>query len=178
MNRIHQNYLARYYDLFCVTNCFENERIIYVLRFTDHVSSPMLSEHAFLYLNRLISRRWTLVLSLLVITALGFASKFYSGPRAWWFNNYLAGLLYEVFWCLIGIVFCPRAKPHWIALWVFGITCFLEALQLWHPQFLELIRSTFIGAALIGTTFSWWDFFYYVIGSAIGWFWIGRFSES
>ncbi len=116
------------------------------------------------------------LLWLSVITVLGFVSKFYRGPGAWWFNNYAGGLLYEIFWCLIGTFFFPRVKPFWIVLWVFGITCSLEFLQLWHPPFLEAIRSTFIGQTLIGTTFSGWDFLYYLIGCGIGWLWLKQVS--
>ena len=113
---------------------------------------------------------------LLVVTVLGFASKFYQGPAAWWFNNYVGGLLYEVFWCIVGFLLFPRAKPLRIALCVFVVTCSLEFLQLWHPPFLEVIRSTFVGRTFIGTTFSTWDFFYYVVGCVIGWIWLRWFS--
>jgi hypothetical protein len=52
-------------------------------------------------------------------------------------------------------------------LWVLAITCALEVLQLWHPPFLQAIRSTFAGRALIGTTFVWWDFIYYIVAAAV-----------
>jgi hypothetical protein len=45
-------------------------------------------------------------------------------------------------------------------------------LQLWHPKSLETIRSSFIGSALIDTTFSWLDFPHYALGSFIGWQWL------
>ena len=138
----------------------------------------MSNQHLLPHLNLFIVQRRWLLLSLLVITALGFTSKFYRGPAAWWFNNYVGGLLYEVFWCLLGILLFSKAKPLWIALCVLAITCFLEVLQLWHPPVLKLVRSTFIGRTLIGTTFSSWDFFCYVIGCFIGWLWMRRFSES
>jgi hypothetical protein len=107
---------------------------------------------------------------LLIITPLGFASKFYTGPDAWWFNNYAGGILYEMFWCFLVILLFPYATAFWVACLVLGITCLLECLQLWHPLFLESIRSTFIGSTLIGTTFAWWDFPHYAIGCFAGWF--------
>ncbi len=106
---------------------------------------------------------------LLVLTPLGFASKFYNGPGAWWCNNYASGILYEMFWCLLIMLFLPYANTIWVVCSVLGITFFLEFLQLWHPLFLESIRSTFIGSALIGTTFTWWDFPHYLIGCFAGW---------
>lgn len=117
-----------------------------------------------------LRRKWIL-LSLCLVTPAGFLFKFYAGPCHKWFNDYGAGLLYEVFWCLVVFFFIPYRKyitP--IALWVFIVTCILEILQLWHPSFLQQIRGTFLGAALLGTTFVWWDFPHYILGSLIGYF--------
>ncbi len=109
------------------------------------------------------------LISILIVVPLGFASKFYAGPGAKWFNDSLGGLLYEVFWCLTISYILIKVKPWKIAISVFMITCILEFLQLWHPVFLEIIRSTFIGRTIIGTTFIPSDFIYYTIGSITGW---------
>ena len=121
--------------------------------------------------------RLPILISLLVVTPLGFAAKFYPGPGAWWFNNYAGGLLYEVFWCLAAVLLWPRASAFRIAVLVLVITCALEVLQLWHPPFLEGIRATFLGRTLIGTSFTWWDFPYYILGCGAGWLWIGSLQE-
>jgi hypothetical protein len=119
-----------------------------------------------------------ILLSLVVVTPTGFLFKFYSGPAKWWFNNYGAGLLYEIFWCLVVFFFLPgRRSAITIPFWVFGITCILEILQLFNPWILEQVRSTFLGRALIGTTFSWWDFPHYAMGCLIGWFFIWRIKK-
>jgi hypothetical protein len=118
------------------------------------------------------------VVALLIVTPVGFLFKFYSGPAQPWFNNYGAGLLYEVFWVLLVFLFSPGARwVNKIPLWVFTATCALEILQLWHPRALENVRSYFLGRALIGTSFSWWDFPHYAIGCVIGWLvirWINK----
>ncbi len=122
--------------------------------------------------------RWSsthtrVTLSLLIVTALGFAFKFYSGPGDGWFNNYGAGVLYEIFWILLGFLFFPvKRAANAIPIWVFAITCMLEFMQLWHPPILEMVRSSFVGSALIGTTFAWWDFPHYLLGCLIGWGWL------
>ncbi|MGA1876064.1 MAG: DUF2809 domain-containing protein [bacterium] len=122
-----------------------------------------------------LNQRSLLILSVLIITPAGFLSKFYSGPAHQWFNNYFAGVLYEVFWCLVVFFFWhDRKYITKIAIGVFTVTSLLEILQLWHPWILEQIRSTFMGRTLIGTTFSWWDFPHYVLGCIIGWFWMQR----
>jgi hypothetical protein len=112
----------------------------------------------------------SLILLLLIITAaIGLASKLYAGPAADWINNSLSGVIYEIFWCLAALLLFPRARAWKIAAWVFVITCFLEALQLWHEMHLEQIRATFIGRALLGTSFTWLDFPYYAVGCGVGW---------
>ncbi len=84
----------------------------------------------------------TIVILLIVLTPLGFYTKFYQGPFDYWVNNSLGGMLYEVFWCLIVLFISPKTRPYKIALGVFIITCALETLQLWHPAFLQAIRRT------------------------------------
>jgi hypothetical protein len=121
--------------------------------------------------ERLIRQR--VLLSLLLITPAGFLLKLYAGPAQAWFNNYVVGILYEVFWCLILFFIWPRrARTTRIAVAVFLVTSFLEALQLWHPWALEQIRATFLGRTLIGTSFAWWDFPHYVLGCGLGWLWM------
>ncbi len=123
--------------------------------------------------------RKQIIISLLFVIPLGFFFKFYSGPAHWWFNNYCVGLLYEVFWILLVFLFFPyKNTVNTIPVLVLVATCVLEVLQLWHPWFLEKIRSYFLGKALIGTTFVWWDFPHYVIGCLIGWVLIKRFLVS
>ena len=109
-------------------------------------------------------------LSLIVVTPLGFYSKYYTGIAQKWVHDYSGDILYEIFWCLLIFLFIPKKKAiSKIALWVFAVTCFLEILQLWKPPFLQLIRKTLIGKFVLGTTFVWWDFIYYLIGSLMGW---------
>jgi hypothetical protein len=120
-----------------------------------------------------------IMISLLIVIAMGFLFKFYSGFAHQWFNNYAAAIFYEIFWCLFVFLLVRNRKAVMqIPLWVFGITCILEFLQLWHPLILEQFRATFVGRLLIGTTFSWWDFVYYGVGCFLGWFWLRQLKVS
>lgn len=118
------------------------------------------------------SRR--LALALLMVAATGLAVKLYRGPGEDWLNDSLAGLFYVVFWCLAAALVFPRTAALRIVLVVLAITCGLEVLQLWRPPWLQYVRSTFVGAALLGTTFVPSDFLYYFIGAGIGWLAIRR----
>lgn len=116
------------------------------------------------------------ILSILIITPIGFASKFYRGPAAVWVNDSLGGTFYVMCWCLVAFLFFPKGKPGKIALTVLIITCLLEFMQLWHPPLLEWIRSYFIGATILGTSFVWSDFPYYFLGCGMGWLWLRRLA--
>lgn len=124
------------------------------------------------------SLRKYIFFSLLFVTPAGFLLKFYAGPGHYWFNNYGAGILYEIFWILtVFFVFPEKKRIINIVIGVLLVTCTLEFLQLWHPRILEKIRSCFIGSALIGTSFSWWDFPHYAIGCLIGWRWTNKLAR-
>ncbi len=107
-------------------------------------------------------------ISLIALIPIGLASKFYQGPFAEWANNSLGGVFYEIFWVFLVVLFQPKLSPRWVAFWVFVVTSTLEFAQLWKPLFLEIIRATLLGRLLLGTTFSWWDFPYYLIGCGLG----------
>jgi hypothetical protein len=124
----------------------------------------------YLYVKRL------LLVSLLIVTPVGFYSKFYSGSAHAWVNNSLGGVFYEIFWCLVLALFFKRLKPLTIALIILSLTCVLEFMQLWHPPLLELLRGNFIGVTILGNSFTWSDFPYYFVGSLAGYYWINKIS--
>jgi len=108
------------------------------------------------------------LITIIFVVPLGFYSKLYTGIGHEWVNNKFGGVLYEIFWCLVFFILLPKSKPMGIALWVFIITCLLEFVQLLSNNLLEIIRSNFIGQTLIGNSFSWTDFPYYIAGSIVG----------
>jgi len=117
------------------------------------------------FLNR---RTLFTFIALLIITPLGFFTKFYTGNASAWVNNSLGGVFYEIFWCLLIFLLFTKLKPMIIAIVVLLTTCTLEFTQLWRPQFLETLRDNFIIRTIIGNSFSWSDFPYYIIGSIAG----------
>ena len=105
---------------------------------------------------------------LAVVTPLGFATKAYAGPGAYWVNSHTGGVLYVLFWVLVVVFIRPQTSPRVAASLVFAVTCLLEVLQLLSTPVLAAVRSTFLGHALVGSTFSWWDFPYYLLGAVLG----------
>ena len=118
--------------------------------------------------TRAVRDRLAYALALMVITPVGFATKFYDGPLAIWVNQSLSGVLYVAFWILLVMVGVPRLRPVVVALGVFLITALLEVAQLWQPPWLEVIRGHFLGRTLLGTTFVLSDFLYYAFGALLG----------
>lgn len=116
--------------------------------------------------------RIALLASLSIIVPLGFITKFYPGPGHNWLNNVFGGVPYDIFWILLIAYLRPKVSPLKIALGVCLMTCALEFLQLWQPPFLQAIRLTSLGRLVLGNSFSWLDFPYYFIGSALGWAWV------
>ena len=123
-------------------------------------------------MTNLLRKNGWILFSLIFIIPVGFYSKFYHGPAHKWVNDSLGGAFYEMFWCLLIFLFMKKTVPWKIVTAVFCTTCALEFLQLWHPPFLEHIRSNFIARTVIGTSFVPSDFFYYIIGSLMGWMWL------
>ena len=120
-----------------------------------------------------LDRRLLIIISLLIITPLGLLSKAYTGAGQWWVNDYAGDILYEIFWCLFFFWFFPSKKATvTIPLWVFSITCAIEICQLWYGFVPESIRSSLMWKLLLGSSFVWWDFPHYAIGSFLGWLWL------
>jgi hypothetical protein len=117
------------------------------------------------------------VLFLVIITVVGFYSKFYGGPAANWVNHSFSGVFYVMFWALLVFIFFEDWNPWFISVSVFLVTCLLEFLQLCHLPFLEVMRSYFIGKTLLGTTFTWSDFPFYAGGSVLAWICLWYFKR-
>ncbi len=112
------------------------------------------------------------LLSLAIILPIGLLYSHYR-YSTWWLNQEVGGIFYEIFWCLFAFLFIPTQRAVWqIPVWVLVITCLLEFMQLWHPPFLNWVRSFWWGKMLIGTVFTWADFPYYFMGSGLGWLWL------
>jgi hypothetical protein len=115
-----------------------------------------------------VRKRARLLALLAVITPAGFLTKFYAGPGAAWVADNAGGLFYVVFWIAVVLALLPHLSGAAVAAAVVIATCALEFAQLWHPPFLEAIRATFLGHALLGSTFAWSDFPYYFAGALVG----------
>ncbi len=119
--------------------------------------------------------RHRLIIHLLVLIPVGLAVKYaLPEPLAGWGMQYGAAILYEIFWILMLRLIFAGWSPLRCAVTVFFATSLLEMLQLWHPFWLEGLRSYFLGRVLLGTSFDPVDFVYYFVGSAAGFGYVRR----
>ncbi|MDZ7724026.1 MAG: DUF2809 domain-containing protein [candidate division KSB1 bacterium] len=107
------------------------------------------------------------LLFLVLLIPVGLATKAYTGPLGQWVNHSLGGIIYVIFWSLFLYLLYSKGHPLIIAGIIFLITCILEFAQLWHPAWLEQLRQSFLGRAMLGTSFSWLDYVHYLIGFVI-----------
>ncbi|MDJ0519599.1 MAG: DUF2809 domain-containing protein [Trichodesmium sp. MO_231.B1] len=121
--------------------------------------------------------RIIILICLIFTVILGLATKFYEGIFSEWLNNSFSSIFYEAFWIFLVIFIRPQLPPGLVAFLVFLVTSLLEFLQLWKPAFLQAIRATLIGRLLLGNTFVWWDFLYYILGCTLTWIFL-RYTMS
>ena len=125
-------------------------------------------KHSILRKSPAIQRTMILSFSILIVVPLGLLTKVYLGPGYDWVNHSLGGVFYEIFFCLIAAIIFPAARPWKIAGGIFLMTAVLELLQLYHPPWLTVLRTFWIGHLLLGNSFSAWDFPYYLLGCLLG----------
>ncbi len=122
----------------------------------------------------LTRKRVLTALSIALVVPAGLYTRFYSGVGESWVRDSLGGVFYVIFWCLVVYLILDTTRPLLIVVAVTLFTSALEFLQLWHPPALETLRRSFLGSALLGTTFYWSDFLYYIVGALISWLWMNR----
>lgn len=83
-----------------------------------------------------------------------------------------------MFWVFLVLALAPRLRPGPVSASVFVVTSVLEFLQLWQPPILSAVRSTFVGHALLGSTFATSDFLTYAVGCVIAYGSTRHVSES
>ena len=115
-----------------------------------------------------IRYRVSLIIWLFLVALLGYWFRFDAPLSAGWRDG-IGGAAYVIFFVVALAIISQASSATRITLIVLTLTCVLEFLQLWHLLWLEQIRRTLLGRALLGTTFGWTDFPPYFAGAVIGW---------
>lgn len=112
--------------------------------------------------------RVSLIVWLFAAASFGYWFRFDAPISAGWRDS-IGGAAYVIFFVVALAAITRASSAERLTLVVLTLTCVLEFLQLWHPPWLEQIRRTLPGRALLGTTFEWTDFPPYFVGAVIGW---------
>ncbi len=117
----------------------------------------------------ILKRRICILICFVVVSGIGFWMwRYYRGAAQYWIRFYVSGSVYVVMWSLLFFFFLPTENNTIrIPVLVLLGTCFLEVLQLWKPGFLQQIRSTLLGAGILGTDFVWLQFPFYALGALV-----------
>jgi hypothetical protein len=111
--------------------------------------------------------RISIILILLILVPLGLSTKFYHGPGNTWVQLYAGDIFYPMFWFFIGMLLFPRTHPVTMSIFIFFFSTAVEFSQLLNGGVLTLLRRSFLGRTLVGTSFVWLDILYYLIGSLL-----------
>lgn len=115
-----------------------------------------------------LALRWSLIAIIwLGVVTFGLASLFYTGPYAIWIRQDLSCVLHTIGLAFSMALVVPRARVSSLILVALSMSCALEFLQLWHPTFLEVLRTQPLGRLVVGSAFYWSDFAGYAIGGAV-----------
>lgn len=121
------------------------------------------------------NHRLRFALCLLITVLLGVGSFLLRGTSIDGLANFAGGALYVIALIFFILTLAPKYSQRQyrtsICAFALLLTCAIEFLQLWHAPFLESIRATLPGRLVLGNTFSWIDFPAYILGTALGcWF--------
>ena len=114
-----------------------------------------------------LKKQWPILVVILLLTPLGFATKFYAGPGRVWVHAYAGDIHYPMFWYFLAVFFIHDARPASLCLLVFFFSTVVEFSQLSNGDMLLWLRHSFLGRTLVGVSFSFVDIFYYYIGSML-----------
>lgn len=120
-----------------------------------------------------LRKRWVSVTLILLVIALGLASRRYGQHWPYGLNNHPGDALWALMifygWSFV----CPTVTPRFLALTSL-LTCYLvEFSQLIQAPWLNAIRHTVWGRLVLGASFSWSDLAAYTLGIAAG-VWLDR----
>jgi xanthine/uracil permease len=129
------------------------------------VSNPSVGD------ERGVRSRWVYAAAALIVIALGLVSRWEAIGLPWFVAKYSGDALWGLV-VFIGLAFLfPRRSTRLVTTLAVGFACAVEFSQLFHPSWLDAIRSTLPGGLVLGTpssTFAWGDITAYLVGITCG----------
>ena len=117
--------------------------------------------------NELKRRRLPYLISIIVVIALGIASRKIMG-FPYFVYEYVGDVLWAANLYLLLCFLFPKEKISILAFISITFSVLIEFSQIYHEPWIDSIRNTFIGGMVLGYGFLWSDIICYVIGTFIG----------
>jgi hypothetical protein len=114
-------------------------------------------------------RRFIYFVLFLLIIPVGLATR----KQPAWFYPFIAEYGGDVLWSAMFFFLFrflwPQHRLWLIALYTFLFSVAIELSQLYHAEWIDKIRITFLGRMLLGNTFLWTDIACYLAGTMLAW---------
>ena len=117
--------------------------------------------------NELKRRRLPYLISIIVVIALGIASRKIMG-FPYFVYEYVGDVLWAANLYLLLCFLFPKEKISILAFISITFSVLIEFSQIYHAPWIDSIRVTFLGGMVLGYGFLWSDILCYVIGTFIG----------
>lgn len=99
---------------------------------------------------------------------LGLSTRHLSIYSPSWINLYLGDTLWALMiFFLFGLIFRTR-ETKWVSVGALLFSFSIEISQLYHSQWIDLLRKTWIGGLVLGYGFLWSDLVSYTVGIGAG----------
>jgi len=117
----------------------------------------------------MLKRRIIYILLFVVTIPIGLSTR----KKPEWFYEPIAKYGGDILWTslfffLFRIIF-PTKKLVTILLYTYAFAVSIEISQLYHANWIDDIRRTFLGKMILGFGFLWSDLICYAIGALLGW---------
>lgn len=112
--------------------------------------------------------RYLYFILLIVTVFAGLSSRHFSQLLPEWVKLYLGDALWAlmVFW-ILGFIFIKKGTL-WIAMIAILFSFGIEISQLYHAEWIDVLRSNRIGGLILGYGFLWSDLICYTLGISAG----------
>lgn len=108
------------------------------------------------------------VLIMLVITALGLPARMIQDQLPRWYVQYFGDYLWAMLLFFVFALILQKTSTLKVATVTLLFTYSIEVSQLFHPQWLEALRSIKVFALILGYGFLWSDLVAYTLGISTG----------
>lgn len=112
--------------------------------------------------------RFTYLALVIISMVLGLGTRNFSVLLPNWINLYLGDALWAIMvFFLFGLIFRTR-ETRWIVALAFLFSFGIEISQLYHSQWIDILRETRLGGLVLGYGFLWSDLVSYSVGIGVG----------